>query len=69
MRVYELTKEQKDLILGKEYAKGLKFHVVEDADEKSFISVEQVNQCNVAEFMWVKDLPTIEYKPKLVKFP
>ena len=28
------------------------------------ISIEEINQCENPEFMWVKDLPLIEFKPK-----
>lgn len=69
MIVYILTIEQADTLRGKEFTKDMLFNPTLDADENWFISIEEVNQCDVAEFAWVKDLPQIEHKPKVIKFP
>jgi len=64
MEVGLLTIEQKDEIQGKEYAPDSYFNSVQDEDDNWVISVEEMDQCVNPEFMWVKDLPLIDYKPK-----
>ena len=69
MIVYKLTTEQANTIKGKYYAKDMKFNPIKDADGNWFISVEEVEQCNIEEYLWVKNLPTIPYNPLIVAFP
>jgi hypothetical protein len=64
MEVGLLTIEQKEEIQGKEYAPDSYFNSVQDEDDNWIISVEEMDQCVNDEFIWVKDLPLIEYKPK-----
>jgi len=64
MKVGLLTIEQKNEIQGKEYAPDSYFNSVQDEEDNWVISVEEMEQCVNDEFMWVKDLPLIEYKPK-----
>jgi hypothetical protein len=64
MKVGLLTIEQKDEIQGKEYAPDSYFNSVQDEDDNWIISVEEMDQCVNDEFIWVKDLPLIEYKSK-----
>lgn len=64
MKVGLLTIEQKDEIQGKEYAPDSYFNSVQDQNDNWIISVEEMEQCVNPEFIWVKDLPLIEYKPK-----
>ena len=64
MEVGLLTIEQKEEIQGKEYAPDSYFNSVQDEDDNWVISIEEMDQCVNDEFIWVKDLPLIEYKPK-----
>jgi len=59
-----LTQVQKDELVGQSYAPDSYFNPIEDADNNWVISQEEMNQCVNPDFMWVKDLPLIEYKPK-----
>ena len=59
-----LTETQKDELIGQWYAPDSYFNPIEDADNNWVISQEEMNQCVNPDFLWVKDLPLIEYKPK-----
>lgn len=59
-----LTQVQKDELVGQWYAPDSYFNPIEDADNNWVISQEEMQQCVNPDFMWVKDLPLIEYKPK-----
>lgn len=60
-----LTIKQKEEIQGKEYAPDSYFNSVQDKNDNWIISVEEMNQCVNPEFIWVKDLPLIEFIPKI----
>jgi hypothetical protein len=59
-----LTIEQKEKIAGQEYAPDSFFYPIQDADDNWVISQEEINQCVNSLFLWVKNLPLIDYKPK-----
>jgi hypothetical protein len=59
-----LTIEQKKEIAGQEYAPDSLFYPIQDADDNWVISQEEINQCVNSLFLWVKNLPLIDYKPK-----
>lgn len=59
-----LTQVQKDELVGQWYAPDSFFNPIEDADNNWVISQEEMSQCVNPDFLWVKDLPLIEYKPK-----
>ena len=59
-----LTIEQKDSIVGQIYAPDSYFNPIQDVNDDWIISVEEMEQCVNPDFMWVKDLPMIEYVPK-----
>lgn len=61
MFVYLLTEEQKELIVNQTFTQDSYFNPVQDYFYNWIISKEEVEQCIVEEFMWVKDLPEIEY--------
>ena len=63
MKVHALTTEQKNLLIGKQYATDSFFNPTLDANGVWFISIEEVNQFTNTEFMWVKELPLIDYNP------
>lgn len=64
MKVGLLTIEQKEEIQGKQYAPDSYFNSIQDQDDNWIISIEEMEQCENPEYMWVKDLPLIDYKPK-----
>lgn len=59
-----LTIEQKDELVGQQYAPDSYFNPIEDADNNWIITKEEMQQNINPSFDWVKDLPLIEYKPK-----
>ena len=59
-----LTESQKDSLVGQLYDEDSYFNPIQDIDNNWIISIEEIEFCVNAEFMWVKDLPLIEYKPK-----
>jgi hypothetical protein len=59
-----LTESQKNELLGQLYDEDSYFNPIQDIEDNWIISVEEMEFCVNPEFMWVKDLPLIEYKPK-----
>jgi hypothetical protein len=59
-----LTELQKNEIVGQLYAPDSYFNPIQDLNNNWIISVEEMEQCVNPSFLWVKDLPLIEYKPK-----
>ena len=67
IKVALLTIEQKDLLIGKEFDKDSYFGPIQGNNDNWFISQTEINLCNNEEFFWVKDLPLIEYNPKIIE--
>ena len=65
MLVGLLTIEQKESIEGQLFAPDSYFNAVQDINDNWFISTVQMDLCINPEFLWVKDLPLIEYQPKI----
>jgi hypothetical protein len=63
--VYQLTIEQADQLRGVEYVKDMTFNPIEDANGNWIISQEEVSTTTIE---WVKELPPIEFIPKVVDF-
>jgi hypothetical protein len=59
-----LTESQKNELVGQLYDDDSYFNPIQDISDQWIISVEEMEFCVNPEFMWVKDLPLIEYKPK-----
>jgi len=59
-----LTESQKNELVGQLYDEDSYFNPIQDIEDNWIISVEEMEFCVNPEFMWVKDLPLIEYKPK-----
>ena len=59
-----LTETQKDSLVGQLYAEDSYFNPIADLYDRYVISTEEMNFCVNPEFMWVKDLPLIDYEPK-----
>lgn len=69
MTVALLTTEQKDSLVGVEYAPDSFFNPIQDKNGNWIISLEEVEQCVNTDFMWVKELPLIEYEPVIIDLP
>lgn len=65
MTVYQLTSEQAEQLRGTMYAPDSYFNPIEDANGNWIISVEEVSTSTID---WVKELPAIEYNPKVIDF-
>ena len=65
MIVYLLTNEQADSLRGIEFMPDNFFNPIQDINGNWIITQEEVSQTSIE---WVKDLPQIEYEPKIVNF-
>ena len=59
-----LTEAQKDNLVNQLYAEDSYFNPILDLNDNWVISKEEINYCTNEEFIWVKDLPLIDYEPK-----
>ena len=66
MTVRQLTTEQKNSLIGVEYAQNMLFNPIQDKNEEWIISNEEADQCAIG---WVKTLPEITYVPKPTPVP
>jgi hypothetical protein len=62
-----LTKVQKNELVGVYYSADSIYNPIQDINDNWIISVEEMEFCTVEEFAWVKDLPLIEYTPKVIE--
>ena len=67
MKVGLLTIEQKEELIGQQFAPDSYFNPIQDADDNWVISREEMEQCCNSQFLWVKDLPLIDYNPKIIE--
>lgn len=63
MTVLLLTSSEADQLRGQFYTEGVTFNPVQDGSTPPnwVISQEEANECTNNEFMWVRDLPKIEW--------
>lgn len=61
-----LTLDQYDQVVGQLYDEDSYFNPVQDADDNWVISTEEMQFCTNIEFLWVKNLPLIEYITKTI---
>ena len=61
-----LTENEKDQILGQQYSPDSYFNPIQDINDNWVISTEEIEYCTNVEFQWIKDLPLIEYIPKII---
>lgn len=62
-----LTLAQKNDIFEMLFDDDSYFNPIQDANDNWIISIEEIEFCTVEEFQWVKQLPLIEYKPKVTE--
>lgn len=58
-----LTIEEKDLLLGQQYAPDSYFNPIQDSLGDWVISTEEIDQNTNADFYWLNDINLIEYSP------
>lgn len=64
---YKLTHTQRDELVGQQFDLYQFFNPVIDINGVYFIFEGEVEGCVNEEFMWVKELPTAEYVPPIIK--
>ena len=69
MTVRQLTIEQKDILIGAEFAPNSMFNPVQDANGDWVISEEEVRHCENPNLAWIASLPEISYSPKIYDTP
>jgi hypothetical protein len=65
MKVGLLTITQKDELIGQLFAPSSYFNPIQDNDDNWVISPQEIEYCTNGEFQWVKDLPLIDFNPKI----
>jgi hypothetical protein len=63
IKVGLLTIEEKNIIFEQLFDEDSYFNPTQDADNNWIISQEEMIYCTNPEFIWVKNLPLIDYKP------
>jgi hypothetical protein len=61
IQVVILTEEQKNQLVGQQYAPDSYFNPIQDGDNNWVISIEETQATDI---QWVKELALIEFKPK-----
>jgi hypothetical protein len=65
MKVGLLTIQQKNSLVGQEFAPDCYFNPIQDLNDNWVISLEEMNgRVTNPDFFWVRDLPLIEFEPK-----
>ena len=64
MEVRLLTLIEKEAIEGKQYDLSSYFNPIQDCNNEWIITQQEVDNCVNQDYMWVKELPIIEYCPK-----
>jgi len=67
MTVGLLTIEQKDEIAGQQYAPDSFFNPIQDINDNWVISTQEMDQCVNELYIWVKELPLIDYVPVTIE--
>jgi hypothetical protein len=62
MKVYKLTEEQKNLLVGVKTSSGNFYNPIKDVNNNWVISKEEVYQTSSQELNWVHELPNITYE-------
>ena len=59
-----LTEQQKNELVGQEYTTDSYFNPIQDINDNWIISQEEINYCDNENFLWIKNLPLIDFIPK-----
>lgn len=68
-KVAILTEEQKDKLIGEYFCPYSYFNPVQDCNGNWIISQEEIIQCCLVEFIWIKDLPLIDWCEPTITHP
>ena len=63
MKVKLLTTEQKDSLMGIYFKEHQAFSPMEDVNDNWCLGLETANQTINPDYLWVKELPEIDYTP------
>jgi len=64
-----LTIEQKDLLVGQLFDEDSYFNPIQDDNDNWIISIEEIEQNQNPEFVWLQDLEMIIFVPKVNPLP
>lgn len=64
MEVGLLTVEQKDQLVGVMYEPDTYYNPIQDCNNNWIISQEEMTETIDSNFLWIKELPLIEFCPK-----
>ncbi len=64
-----LTVEQKDLLVGQMFDEDSYFNPIQDNADNWIISIEEIEQNQNPEFVWLQDLEMIIFVPKVNPLP
>lgn len=67
IKVGLLSIEEKDLLVGQQFAADMYFNPIQDNDNNWVISQEEINACVDNAFNWLCSVPLISYVPKVIK--
>jgi hypothetical protein len=67
MKIAILTVEQKNTLDKQVLCPGMRFNPVQDANEDWIISQQEIDQCTIQQFMWVKDLELTDWAGRYVR--
>ena len=56
-----ISQEQKDLLLGQVCAPASHYNPFQDCEGNWLISIQEIQQTNNLNYLWVKDLPLIDW--------
>jgi len=59
-----LTETQKNQLVGQLFEPDSYFNPIQDNSDNWIISTQEMQDCTVQEFLWVKDLDLIPFVPK-----
>ena len=64
-----LTESQKNQLIGQQFSPDSYFNPIQDINNNWIISTQEMQDCIVQEFLWVKDLDLIPFVPKPMPIP
>lgn len=64
MEVGLLTELQKDELIGQTYMADQYFNPIQDINDNWIISKQEIDNCINVQYLFVKNIPLIEYEPK-----
>lgn len=59
-----LTEQQKNELVGQQFTADSYFNPIQDINDNWIISQEEINYCDNEDFLWIKNLPLIDFIPK-----